>query len=50
MTDAVMNEVFRAHRDSQNRYTYFLLATAGAAIGLAVTQTRGAAVAWAPRP
>jgi hypothetical protein len=45
-----MHEVYRAQRESQNRYTYFLLATAGAAIGLAVTQTRGAAIALSQVP
>lgn len=38
-------EVFRALREAQNKYTYFLLAAAGAAIGLAVNQTRDVSVA-----
>ncbi len=43
-------EVYRALRESQNRYTYFLLAAAGAAIALAVNQTRAAALAWHQAP
>jgi hypothetical protein len=45
-----MNEVFRAHRESQNKYTYFLLAAAGAAIALAVNQTHEAVLAWSQAP
>jgi len=45
-----MNEVFRALRESQNKYTYFLLAAAGAAIALAVNQTREAVLAWPQVP
>jgi len=40
MTNDTELEVFRALRETQNRYTYFLLATAGAAIALAINQTR----------
>ena len=43
-------EVYRALREAQNRYTYFLLAAAGAAIALAVNQTQGAAMAWSQVP
>jgi hypothetical protein len=43
-------EVFRALRDAQTRYTYFLLAAAGAAIALAVNKTDGVAVAWSQLP
>ncbi len=42
MQDDVSREVYRALREAQTRYTYFLLATAGAGIGLAVNQTQGA--------
>ena len=45
-----INEVFRALRESQNKYTYFLLAAAGAAIALAVDQTHVAALAWSQVP
>lgn len=34
-------ELFKASRESQNRYTYFLLAAAVAAIGYALGQTQG---------
>ncbi len=44
------NEIYRALRESQNRYTYFLLAATGAAIALAVNQTRDAALAWHQTP
>jgi len=40
MTRDAELELFRALREVQNRYTYFLLAAAGAAIGLAVNQKR----------
>ena len=35
-------EVYRALRESPNRYMYFLLAASGAGIGLAVSQTQNA--------
>lgn len=34
-------EIYRQLRTSQDKYTYFLLAAAGAAIALAVNQTQG---------
>ncbi len=34
-------EVYRQLYESQNKYTYFLLAAVGAAIGFAITQTNG---------
>jgi hypothetical protein len=37
-----MIEVYRALRESQTRYTYFLLAASGAAIGFAVNETQAA--------
>jgi hypothetical protein len=43
-------EIYRASRESQNKYTYFLLAAAGAAIALAVNQTHGARLAWSQAP
>jgi hypothetical protein len=43
-------EVYRALRDAQTRYTYFLLAAAGAAIGLAVNQTQTARLTWSQMP
>jgi hypothetical protein len=38
-------EVYRTHLEAQDKYAYFLVAN-GAAIGLAVTQTQGSALAW----
>jgi hypothetical protein len=43
-------EVYRALRESQTRYAYFLLAAAGAAIGLVVSQTQTATLQWAQIP
>lgn len=40
MADEHEIEVYRAFREAQTKYTYFLLAAAGAAIGLAVNQTQ----------
>jgi hypothetical protein len=42
--------LFEAHRTAQEKYTYFLLAAAGAAIGFAATQTRDALLAWSQAP
>ncbi len=50
MSDDSLHEVYRALRDAQMRYAYFLLAASGAAIGLAVNQTRTAALRWAEMP
>lgn len=38
--------LYKLHRDGQDRYIYFLLAAAGAAIGFALTQTADAALSW----
>lgn len=38
MTSSSQNEVFKVLRESQNKYVYFLLAIAGAAIAFALTQ------------
>ena len=43
-------EVHRGLRESQNRYTYFLLGVACAAIALAVTQTQGTSLSWFQLP
>lgn len=45
-----MLEVYRAHREAQIRYVYFLLAAAWAAIGFAVNQTTGKTLAWSQIP
>lgn len=39
MPNEKMIEVYRAQRDSQTRYTYFLLTAVGAAIALTINQT-----------
>lgn len=43
-------EVYRAHREAQNKYTYFLLFAAGAAIALCVNQTHGSTLSWSEVP
>ena len=42
MSEDLQNEVYRQFRTAQDKYTYFLLAAAGAGIALAVNQTQGA--------
>jgi hypothetical protein len=49
MTETML-EVYRAHREAQTRYVYFLLAAAWAAIGFAINQTTGKALAWPQIP
>ena len=46
MMSETAREVYRSLREAQNKYTYFLLAAAGAAIALTVNQTQGAAMTW----
>ncbi len=43
-------EIHRALREAQGKYTYFLLAAAGAAIALAVNQTQGLSLSWSQIP
>jgi len=43
-------ELFKVHREEQKKYTYFLLATSGAAIGFAVNQTQSSALTWSQIP
>jgi hypothetical protein len=50
MGDENLREVHRQLRLSQDKYTYFLLAVAGAAVGLAINQTHGTAIAWSQIP
>jgi hypothetical protein len=45
MTDDQL-ELYRALRETQEKYVYFLLAAAGAAIAFAVTQTQEASLTW----
>jgi hypothetical protein len=43
-------EVYKQHRASQEKYAYFLLAAAGAAIGFAVSQTKDLTLAYSQLP
>lgn len=43
-------EVYRQHRNAQEKYVYFLLAAVGAAIALAVNQTQEAQLVWSQLP
>lgn len=45
-----LREVYRQLRVAQDKYVYFLLAAAGAAIAFAVNQTQGAVVSWSQLP
>lgn len=46
----MLQEVYRQHRTSQDKYVYFLLAAAGAGIALAVQRTTGMALHWTMLP
>ncbi|MBN1459235.1 MAG: hypothetical protein JXA57_06850 [Armatimonadetes bacterium] len=50
MATESQREVYRALNESQNKYTYFLLAAAGAGIALAVRQTHGSGFEFAQIP
>jgi hypothetical protein len=43
-------DIYKATREAQEKYTYFLLAGAGAAIAFAVTQSQTAALTWSKLP
>lgn len=43
-------EIYRALRESQSRYTYFLLAGAAAAVGFSLTQTASSSLSWCQLP
>ncbi len=45
-----LREVYRQLRVAQDKYVYFLLAAAWAAIGLAVNQTKTATISWSQVP
>lgn len=49
MADAA-TEIFKAHRDAQEKYIYFLLAAAGAGIALIVNQTHDSKLVWSMIP
>jgi hypothetical protein len=44
--DNELLELYKQHHASQDKYTYFLLAAAGAAIGFAVQKTEGLCLTW----
>ena len=50
MTSEQQIEVYRQHRNAQEKYVYFLLAAVGAAIALTVNQTQVAKLAWSQLP
>ena len=50
MADDGKLELYRAHRAATEKYTYFLLAAAGACVGFALNQTRDAALLWSQLP
>lgn len=50
MSDENAREVYRALRDSQTRYSYALLAAAGAAIGVALNRTQTASLSLSQAP
>jgi hypothetical protein len=39
-------ELYKQHQASQDKYTYFLLAASGAAIGFAIQKTDGLLLSW----
>lgn len=50
MSDENYREIYRAHREAQSKYVYFLLAGVAAAIALAVNQTHEAKLSWSQLP
>lgn len=44
--ESVIADLHKAHSQAQEKYTYFLLAAAGAAIGFAVQKTEGLPLSW----
>jgi hypothetical protein len=46
MSDEPRLEIYRQIRTAQEKYTYFMLAAAGACIAFAVTKTQEAVLAW----
>ena len=46
----MQKEVYKALRDVQDKYVYFLLTATGAAVAFAVTQTQTAKLAWTQAP
>jgi len=50
MGDENFREVYKQHRTAQDKYTYFLLTAAGAAIAFAMSRTQDAAISWTQAP
>jgi hypothetical protein len=50
MSDESMREIYRQLRISQDKYSYFILAAAGAAIAFAINQTQGFAISCSQIP
>ena len=50
MAHESLTEIWREHRTSQDKYTYFLLAAASAAIAFAVQKTDGLMLSWELAP
>ena len=50
MTDDTRMQLQEAHREALDKYTYFLLAGAGAAIGFALNQTHDVTLSWSKLP
>jgi len=44
--DSEIFELYKQHQTGQDKYTYFLLATAAAAIAFAVQKTEGLRLSW----
>jgi hypothetical protein len=50
MATGTERELYRLLRDAQDKYVYFLLTVAGAAIAFTTNQTRGASMHWSQTP
>jgi hypothetical protein len=50
MAGSARQEIYKAVREGQDKYTYFLLAGAGAAIAFAITQSQTATLTWSKLP
>lgn len=50
LADSGITELYKAHRSGQDKYTYFLLAAAGAAIAFSLNQTHDATLSWPKLP
>ena len=48
--DEARRDSYRALLDTQRKYTYFLLAAAGAALAFALNQTQGVGFSWSQIP